>query len=280
MLTIARFCLVSILMSGVDGQVSSSKDLARLHGVWRFALVEVEGVKQAEVPFEKNQLIISRDGSYVIVQGDRITRGTIKIDPGKNPKHYDVEITAGPAKGLKAAGIYELEGDNFKICLPLRGKDRPAALASTRENGCMLHVFKRVDQPVQEALVSVARQELAGTWQAVSYALDGNQASPQDMKKIQLIFDAQGNTKALNDGKLFIATSTTVDPSVLPMTIDLKFTEGDLKGKSSLGIYRIEKGVLTICRAAPGNPRPTEFSSLPGSGQTLMSYEQVKKQQK
>lgn len=276
MFTMARLFLVSILMPGVDGQVLNSQDLDRLPGVWRFALVEVAGVKQPELPFEKNKLIISRDGSYVIVQGDRITRGTIKIDPGKSPKHYDVEITAGPAKGLKAAGIYELNGDDFKICLPLRGKDRPAALASTHENGCMLHVFKRTDQPAQEALVSVARKELAGSWQALSYALDGNKASAQDMKKIQLIFDAQGNTKALNDGKVFIATSTTVDPTIIPMTIDLKFTEGDLKGKSSLGIFKIEKDVLTICRAAPGKPRPIDFSSKPATGETLMTYKREK----
>ena len=37
-------------------------------------LVEVEGVKQAEVPFETHKIIIRGDGSYVVVQSVRHSR--------------------------------------------------------------------------------------------------------------------------------------------------------------------------------------------------------------
>jgi uncharacterized protein (TIGR03067 family) len=121
-------------------------------------------------------------------------------------------------------------------------------------------------------LIEAARQELAGTWQAVSYALDGKKASDEEMKKVQLVFDRAGKTTALNEGKVFLASTTKIDPAKNPMAIDMTFTEGDLKGQTSLGIYKIEDDVLTICRAAPHNARPSEFSSKPGSGQTLMSY--------
>jgi len=33
------------------------------------------------------------------------------------------------------------------------------------------------------------------------------------------------------------------------MTIDMAYTEGDDKGRTALGIYKIEDDVLTICRA-------------------------------
>jgi uncharacterized protein (TIGR03067 family) len=262
---------LAVLM-GMDNDDASTKEYARLEGVWRFALVEVEGVKQPDTPFETNKLIVWQDGRYLIVQGPRMTRGVIKLGPTETPKHYDVSITNGPRKGLSALGVYEIDGDTFKVCLPFRSKERPAALISKPGSGCLFHVFKREKSDVKEALIAAGRQELAGTWQAVSYALNGNKASDDDMKKIQLLIDAEGKTTARNEGKVFIASTITIDPTQEPMTMDLTFTDGGPKGTNSLGIYQIEGGMLTICRAVAGKARPTEFSSKPGSSQTLMTY--------
>jgi uncharacterized protein (TIGR03067 family) len=264
--------LALAVLIGADDEDANMKEYARIEGVWRFARVEVEGAKQPDVPFETNKLIVSKDGRYVIIQGPRITRGVIKLGPTKTPKHYDVSVTNGPRKGLTALGIYEIDGDSFTVCLPFRAKERPAALISKPGSGCLFHVFKRETQDVNEALIAVGRQELTGTWQAVSYALSGSKASDEDMKTIQLVIDADGKTSALREGKVFIASTTKIDPNQEPMAIDMTYTQGDAKGTNSLGIYRIEDGVLTICRAALGEVRPTEFSSKPGSGQTLMAY--------
>src|SRR6516164_8292227 len=70
------------------------------------------------------------------------------------------------------------------------------------------------------------RKRLAGTWQAVSYALDGKKASAADLKRIQLIIDPAGNTKAQRDGKTFIASTTKIDPTKNPRHIDIIFTGG------------------------------------------------------
>ena len=264
--------LALVVLMGTNDDDASTKEYARLEGVWRFALVEVEGVKRPDAPFETNKLIVSKDGRYLIVQGPRMTRGVIKLGPNKTPKHYDVSTTDRPRKGLTSLGVYEIDGDTFKVCLAFRGTERPAALVSKAGSGCLFFVFKREKEDVKEALIAAGRQELAGTWQAVSYALDGNKASDEDLKKIQLVIDAQGKTIARNEGKVFIASTTKIDPTPEPMTIDLTYTEGGPKGTNSLGIYQIEDDVLTICRAASDKARPTEFSSKPGSGQTLMSY--------
>jgi uncharacterized protein (TIGR03067 family) len=247
-------------------------EVARLEGVWRFAGVEVDGVKQPNVPFETNKLIVLKDGRYVIVQGKRITRGVVKLDPTKAPKHYDVLITSGRNKGLTSPGIYELEGDTLHVFQTLRGKERPTALLSKPGTGSLLHVFKREQRDVTEVLTAVGRQELAGTWQAVSYALDGKKATDEEMKKVQLVIDAEGKTAATNEGKVFIASTTKIDLTAEPMAIDMAYTEGYIKDKTSFGIYKIEGEILTICRAAPGKPRPAEFGSEPGSGHTLMTY--------
>jgi uncharacterized protein (TIGR03067 family) len=261
------------LLLGADGQDPAAKELARFEGVWSFALVEVDGAKQREAPFATNKLLILKDGRFAIMQGPRITRGNLKLDPTKMPKHYDVTHTQSSAKGQTALGIYEIENDSFKICFPLNGKDRPTAFVNNPGSGLLFFVFKREKQPVSEALIEIARQELTGGWQAVSYALDGQKASDEDMKKIKLVFDPAGKATALNEGKVFIASATKIDPAKKPMTIDMTYTEGDLKGQTALGIYKIEDDLLTICRSAPNKARPTEFSSEAGSGNTLMSYQ-------
>jgi uncharacterized protein (TIGR03067 family) len=260
------------LLLNTGSQDPGTKELARFEGVWSFAVVEVNGEKQPAVPFATNKLVILKDGRFCIVQGPRVTRGTLKLDPTKTPKHYDVMHTQSAAKGQTALGIYELEGDSLKVCFQLKGKDRPAGFSNQEGSDLLSFAFQREKQPVSEALIEIGRVELAGSWQALSYALDGQRASDEDMKKIQLVFDSKGNTKAINDGKIFIAATTKIDPAKNPMTIDMVYTEGDQKGQTSLGIYKIEDDLLTICRAPRDKARPTEFSSAPGSGNTLMSY--------
>ena len=57
---------------------------------------------------------------------------------------------------------------------------------------------------------------------------------------------------ARSEGKVFIAGTTAIDPTASPMTIDVTFAEGDAKGKTALGIYKLDGDLLTICRAGPG----------------------------
>src|SRR4051812_1587257 len=128
----------------------------------------------------------------------------------------------------------------------------------------------------KDEAIKKGRKELEGTWQSVTYALDGKKATAEDLKKIKLRFEPDGKATALRDGKPFIVSATKIDPGKSPKTIDVTFTAGQGKGKTSLGIYKIEGDPLTICRAAPGEARPKELASRPGSGHTLMSYRRTR----
>jgi uncharacterized protein (TIGR03067 family) len=272
-------CIELVLAWGIlmgSDEEATRKEYARFEGTWSFALVEVEGAKQPDVPFETHKVIIAKDGRFVVVQGPRITRGILKLDPTKTPKHFDFTVTDGPAKGRTTLAVYELDGDTYKFCGSIRNQGRPAALVSKPGSGTILQVLKREKQGVREALIDVGRKELTGTWQAVSYALDGDTASDEDMKRIQLSIDAAGKAAVLRDGKVLTAGTTTIDPTKNPMTLDVTYTEGDFKGLTALGVYKIEADLLTICRAAPGKARPTEFASKPGSGHALMTYKRNK----
>lgn len=258
------FVLSAVLLAGAGQDDAAARELAGLEGVWRFATVAVNGTEHPAPPFDTNKLIIAKGGRYVIVQGPRVTHGVIQLDPTASPKHYDVTVTGGRARGLVTRGVYELDGETYRICLPLDGKTRPATVRS--QPGTVFFAFRREKRDYKEALEAVARQELAGRWQSVSYALDGKNATAEQMQKIQLVIDSAGNSTALNDGKVFIASSIKVDASTDPMSMDLTFTDGDYKGTTSLGIYKIEDGVLTICRCRPKKPGRPSLDRLPGAG--------------
>lgn len=263
------FCVV-IMSAGDDAAVK--KDLVRFEGVWSFASVIVDGKKQPAVPATTNRLITWKDGHCLVQQGTRLTRSIIKIDPTQSPGHYDVSLLNGSNAGMTSRGIYELQADTLQLCFSLKGKERATRFESEPGSGLMLQAFKREKVSVKDALLEAGRLELAGSWQAVTYSLNGQAASEEDMKKVKLVIDKEGKATALNEGKVFLTGMTMIDLTQSPMTIDISYSEGELKGKTSLGIYQVEGSTLTICRAVPGQPRPTLFSSKPESGHTLMSY--------
>ena len=63
-----------------------------------------------------------------------------------------------------------------------------------------------------------------------------------------------------------------------PKTQDFSQTsEGENKGKTTLGIYEIDGDTLKTCSAEPGKDRPTEFSTNPGSGHFLRVFKKERK---
>jgi uncharacterized protein (TIGR03067 family) len=185
--------VTSNMLIGLDSEDAARKEYARLEGVWRFALVESDDKKQRDLQFQNSKMILLRDASFAVIQVRGVTRGTLKIDPTTNPKHYERTITNGLAKGRKTLGIYELNGDTLNICSSLRNNERPSELASKPGSGLLFEVFERVKQvQLKEQLIEAGELELARTWQASSCALDGKKTSEEEMKNITLVFVAFG----------------------------------------------------------------------------------------
>jgi uncharacterized protein (TIGR03067 family) len=262
-----------LLVGSQDHPDASAKEHARFEGVWRFAAVEVEGKKQPEAPFATNRIIIQGDGSYVVVQGSQITKGQFTVDPTKSPKHFNGTITDGPAKGRTFAAIYELKGDTYQFCGALRTEERPSDFTCKPGSGTILQTLKREKLTVKDALTELGRQELTGIWQPVSAIHDGKE-EPDDRTKLS--FDSSGEAKLLVGDLESPLGKTEIDPTAKPMTIDVIGTAADRVGKKTLGIYKLDGDRLTLCLSELGKDRPKQFSSEPGSGNKLVTYQRAK----
>jgi uncharacterized protein (TIGR03067 family) len=118
-------------------------------------------------------------------------------------------------------------------------------------------------------------KQLEGTWQIISAQRNGQDAPK--IKEHQIVLEREKFRVLLGDKVVYQGTYS-IDTSKKPATIDFKNTEGLDKGQTWLGIYQLDKGMLTICDngADTTRPRPTKFQSDPDSGVVVVVCKKVK----
>lgn len=118
------------------------EDIERMQGTWEMMTLEVEGVSQPAEMFTGTRIIIKGD-TFASVTKEAFYAGSIKLQSRESPKRIDLIFTAGPEQGNISAGIYELEGDDLRICLGFAGVDRPKLFLTRAESGHALETLKR-----------------------------------------------------------------------------------------------------------------------------------------
>ena len=118
--------------------------------------------------------------------------------------------------------------------------------------------------------------QLEGEWTMVSGSADG-QSLPDDLVKDAKRVAKNGETTVTIGGELYFKAKFTIDPTKKPKSIDYVMNEGPTKGKTQLGIYKLDGDTVEFCFAGPGDDRPTEFSSKPGSKKTSSVWKREKK---
>src|SRR5262249_32960981 len=154
------------LLAGADGPKSDAgDDRARLQGSWTMASVVLDGMA---VPGE-----YSRSGRLE-VEGDRygVTLGgtinaTFRLDAAQSPQQIDFTFTDGPQKGQSVRGIYEFDGETYRMCRGVRPEiERPQEFASPTDSGRMLVVWRR-SQPAagdKQAAIRDEQVRFEGSW--------------------------------------------------------------------------------------------------------------------
>lgn len=152
------------------------------------------------------------------------------------------------------------------ICIPTTGNG-----SSVRSRVSTLHSRNRrslFQRPMNDL------DAMQGTWNLVSAMEDGKALPKEDVKQTTIV--VEGNTFRF-PGLAEDATSREgtfkLDATKNPKEMDSASAEKEV----SLGIYELEPDSYKICFAPAGKPRPTKFSSEPGTGQILQFWERQKK---
>lgn len=137
------------------------------------------------------------------------------------------------------------------------------------------------EQADKKTAVKKALKKLEGTWEVVSVESNGMKGAEADVTGLAYVFEANGKWKLQKDGETQAEGAFTIDPAKEPPTIDYKIVSSiseESKGKSSLGIYKLDGDKLTVCRSWPDNDqRPTEFAAAAESKCILTVFIRKKK---
>ena len=122
----------------------AKKDLAKLQGNWTAVSIKYNGQEFAE----KLKLKFVFKNDQVTIEGDdevkkEYPKVTLKIDPSTTPHCLDLIVLAGVQKDAAMEGIYEIKGDELRICVKVFGKERPGEFASADGSSIALVVLKR-----------------------------------------------------------------------------------------------------------------------------------------
>ncbi|HWC96965.1 MAG TPA: TIGR03067 domain-containing protein [Candidatus Sulfopaludibacter sp.] len=243
-------------------------DLKKLQGAWNMMTLEMEG---QQYPTGNSRIVIQGERFVSLNMGAEY-EGSFAIDETQTPRTLDLLFDKGPESGSKSLGIYEVDGDTWKLCLGLTGKSRPKKFAAEKGTGHALEVLQRESAEdraaagkrsgIDESAAPVA--ELDGEWFMVSCMQDGKPIHAQFLKAARRVFKGNGTT--LFAGKqAFMKSTFAVDTQQTPHAIDYP-------DQRQLGIYQVDGSTLRTSMAAAGAPRPADFSTAKGDGRTVSEW--------
>ncbi len=133
----------------------ASSDLDKLQGYWKPLQCELEGkgqmptdlMKQVTVVFDKSEYHLYFKDSKADKAGNpiilRLAKADITLDPTTTPKTITFEFMDGQLKGKKSHGIYELAGNQLKLCYGSVDKPKPTKFESPVNSGYFLETWAR-----------------------------------------------------------------------------------------------------------------------------------------
>ena len=116
---------------------------------------------------------------------------------------------------------------------------------------------------------------MQGVWSIEAFSLEGNAIDSEQFKSWRRIVKNNHVTWKNGDDTM-IELDIAFDHSKKPMTLDSTIAKGESKGQVLLAIYELKGDTLRVCFGNPDKPRPTDFSSKSGSGQSLYTAKRVK----
>ena len=123
------------------------KEREKMQGDWKVVSSEEDGNPTPDFIVQAVKLTIK--GDQISLKGvedlaERFGKVTFTLDPATTPKIMDFKIVAVKDKDNSHEGIYELKGDELKLCITTRsGGNRPDEFKTKAGSNRVLVVLKR-----------------------------------------------------------------------------------------------------------------------------------------
>ena len=117
-------------------------EIKDMDGNWKPLTAEFAGAKWPQNLVDGLKLTM-KDGKYKVEDGGVSDEGTVTYDPTKSPKTMIIKGTNGPNKGKTFLAIYELKGDELRVCYDLSGKSHPTEFATKADTRLFLVTYRK-----------------------------------------------------------------------------------------------------------------------------------------
>jgi len=146
----------------------------------------------------------------------------------------------------------------------------------TRHASTTLVIFILI-APLAPAGGEQMSKALEGGWTAIQATFDGapNDKLVEELWMVIFTGDSFFNLRP-EDGTIKGSATFKLYPTKKPMHIDLTAADGEDKGKTALGICKLDGKTLTICFSNPGAARPTDFTDLKGSERMRVTFKRAR----
>ncbi len=134
-------------------------DQERLQGDWEVVKTEVFGKDAPEGEVTKGVWTFRGEKLLTKSLQGTVIQSEVKLDEKAKPKTLDVTPIDGPEgeKGKTFKGIYELTGDDLRLCMAGPGLDRPTELKTKEGVHILLFTLKRVKKEKPETPAAANR---------------------------------------------------------------------------------------------------------------------------
>jgi len=272
------------------------EQLRQFEGAWEFLDLEVEGTSMPASALSNSRILMDGD-RFRTESPEANYEGIFTIDVEQQPHHIDIEFVEGPEAGNWSYGIYELDGDDLKICLGLTGASRPTAFVTAPGTGHALENLKRSSKSRPEGVEGGNRQlapeapaptvneseftqpetamleRLQGEWLPVQLIMDGNELA-SSMLGYGYRSMTGNETKVIFGGQTMVHAKVRIDETQTPIAVDYLNLGGGAKGHITYGILEWVGDEVRFCMAPAGKERPADFSAPSGSGRTFSHWRQ------
>ncbi|MCA9266997.1 MAG: TIGR03067 domain-containing protein [Planctomycetales bacterium] len=140
----------AVALAAATGQIAlfaaepTAEQTAAMRGTWEITSLIVDGNMFGPDQIEKMRRVV-KDNHVVWSDGDKTLLETdIAFDPTKSPMTLDSVVSAGDQRGNKMLAIYELRGDELRVCFGHFDKPRPTAFESVGGQGQSMFTARRV----------------------------------------------------------------------------------------------------------------------------------------